>query len=76
MGGMELDLRGNWVVDSEITVRVSQGGGQLRLPRDVEIVGIETSRVRPVRPGGDEETPRPTLTFTTSSSRGELEIVE
>jgi len=73
MGGMELDLRGNWVVDSEITVRLTQGGGEMRLPRDVEIVGLETSRVRP---HGDEETPRPTLTFTTSSSRGELEIVE
>jgi hypothetical protein len=73
MGGMQLDLRGGWVTDSEITIRTSQGGGQVRLPRDVEIVGLETSRVG-VRDA--EETPRPTLTFTVSSSQGELEIVE
>jgi len=73
MGGMELDLRGEWRADAEITVRVRQGGGALRLPRDVNIVGLETDRVA-LR--GDEETPRPTLTFSVSADQGELEIVE
>ncbi len=73
MGGMELDLRGQWVVNSEITIRVSQGGGELRLPRDVEIVGLQTSR-SDLRT--EAEVQRPTLTFTVSSDRGELEIVE
>jgi hypothetical protein len=73
MGGMDLDLRGGWRTDAEITVRTNQGGGALRLPDDVQIVGLETSRVRS---RGDEETPRPTLTFSVSSTRGELEIVE
>ena len=39
----------------------------------MEIVGLETSRIRP--PGGTE-TPPPTLTFSVSTSRGELDIVE
>jgi hypothetical protein len=73
MGGMEIDLRGNWRTDAEITVRTSQGGGALRLPRGVEIVGLKTSRIRP--PGADE-TPPPTLTFSVSSTRGELDIIE
>ena len=73
MGGMELDLRGPWVADSEITIRMSQGGGELRLPRNVEIVGLETSRTD-LRT--EAEVPRPTLTFTVSSDRGELQIVE
>ena len=73
MGGMELDLRGEWVVDSEITIRMGQGGGEVRLPRNVEIVGLQTSR-SDLRT--EAEVPRPTLTFSVSSDRGELKIVE
>ena len=73
MGGMQLDLRGQWVVDSEITIRMSQGGGEVRLPRNVEIVGLQTSR-SDLRT--EAEVQRPTLTFTVSSDRGELQIVE
>jgi hypothetical protein len=73
MGGMDLDLRGKWATDSEISIRTSQGGGAVRLPRDVDIVGLETSRVGT---RGDEELPRPTLTFSVSSTQGELEIIE
>lgn len=73
MGGMELDLRGKWVADSEISIRGSQGGGGLRLPRDVEIVGLDTGRVRPLE---SEDLQRPRLTFSVSTQQGELEIVE
>ena len=73
MGGLDLDLRGQWRTDAEVVIRTTQGGGVLRLPRDVEIVGLETTRVRPP---ADPEVPRPTLTFTVSSSQGELEILE
>lgn len=73
MGGMELDLRGKWRVDSDISINTHQGGASVQLPRDVEIVGLETRRVG-LR--GDEETPRPTLTFSVSATQGELEIIE
>ncbi len=73
MGGMDLDLRGDWRADADVTIRTTQGGGSVRLPRDVDIVGLATGSVRAER---DEETPRPTLTFTVSSSQGELEILE
>jgi hypothetical protein len=73
MSGLDLDLRGQWRTDAEIVIRATQVGGAVRLPRDVEIVGLETNRVRPPV---DPEVPRPTLTFTVSSSQGELEILE
>jgi hypothetical protein len=73
MGGMNLDLRGNWVTDSEIAISTSQGSGAVHLPRGVEIVGLDTGRVG-LR-GGDE-TPGPTLTFSVSSQQGELEFIE
>ncbi len=72
MGGMDLDLRGEWRVDSEITLRMSQGGGNVRLPKNVRIVGLDEGRVGP--PAVVEEVPRPTLTFTVSSTQGELEF--
>jgi hypothetical protein len=72
-GGMELDLRGNWVTDSAISIRTHRGGASVTLPRDVEIVGLETRRVG-LR--GDQEIPRPTLTFSVSTTQGELEIIE
>jgi hypothetical protein len=73
MGGMDLDLRGKWVADSDITIRTSQGGGAVRLPRGVEIIGLDTSGVG-LR--GRDETPGPTLTFSVSSQQGELEFIE
>jgi hypothetical protein len=73
MGGMELDLRGEWRVDSDISIQTRRGGASVQLPRDVNIVGLETRRVG-LR--GDEETPRPTLTFSVSATQGDLEIIE
>ena len=73
MGGMDLGLRGEWVTDSEISISTSQGGASVRLPRDVNIVGIEEGRMAPP---GQDELPRPTLTFSVSSNRGEIDFIE
>ena len=72
MGGLELDLRGLWLNDSDINIQSSMGGAVLRLPRDVTIVGLDFGGFRAPQ---DAEIPPPTLRFTTSTSMGELEII-
>jgi hypothetical protein len=74
MGGGDVDLRGAWSRDAQITIDQSMGGASVRLPSGVEILGLD-------RPGGLErpgldEVPRPVLTFTVSSQFGELEFVD
>ena len=73
MGGMQLDLRGEWVVDSEISIQTSQGGAAVHLPRGVNIVGVESIDITP---RGDEEVPLPTLTFSVSNVGGDIQFVE
>ena len=73
MGGMALDLGGAWLNDAEIRISGDMGGGQVAVPGDVEIEGIDVAGEIAVelRP----EIARPTLRFTTVSSSGELEFV-
>jgi hypothetical protein len=71
MGGMSLDLRGQWVADCDATVRGHMGGGQVRLPRDIRVEGLAGRRSEG-RPQG--EVPPPTLRFTAESSMGDLEF--
>jgi hypothetical protein len=67
-GGSSVDLRGEWVNDSEVTVRSRMGGNRLQLPRGVRIEGL------PGRGFGlgptDQEVSVPTLRITTSSFMG------
>ena len=72
MGGMDLDLEGHWMQDSEISISNSMGGGSVHLPRGVNIVGVSTHER--VRAPEDPETKLPTLTFTISGSRDDLEF--
>lgn len=74
MGGGEIDLRGAWVRDAEIRIDTLMGGGALRLPRDVRIVGL---------PGGpreaaasDLELRPPTLSLFVSTTFGNLEVMD
>jgi hypothetical protein len=71
MGGLELDLRGQWITDSEIAIKASMGGVVLRLPRDVTIEGLESDRIRPPE---EREIEPPTLRFDATSSMGEVEV--
>jgi len=72
MGGLELDLRGQWLNDSDIDIRSSMGGTILRLPKSVVIEGLASGGFSPPE---ETEIPRPTLRFTTSTRMGELEII-
>jgi hypothetical protein len=73
MGGMELDLNGNWLQDSDITINGRMGGGVVLLPPDVLVEGVDAGRLTA---GEAPEIKPPTLRFTTSIDQGELEIVD
>ncbi len=44
MGGIELDLRGRWVRDADIEITTSMAGGEVRLPRNVVIEGLDFAK--------------------------------
>ncbi len=71
MGGMDLDLRGQWIADAEIDISGSMGGGAVRLPKDVVIEGIGFGGLEAP---SDPELKPPTLTFSTNSNMGELQF--
>ena len=73
MGGAHLDLRGAWRQDAAIDIDIRMSGGALRLPRGVNITGIDEGT------GHTSDSPEidlPTLTFSvTQDNRSELEIL-
>lgn len=71
MGGMVLDMGGLWLQDSAITVRSSRSGGEIRLPDDVRVEGLDASFLEPTRV---PETPRPTLRFSPDSQLDDITI--
>ena len=70
-GGSSVDLRGQWVNDSDVSVRSRMGGNHIRLPRGVRIVGLPG---RPLAAPTDDEISLPTLRITTSSAMGGQQI--
>ena len=68
MGGMDIDLRGEWRNDSDVSLSQSMGGAALQLPHGVRVEGLEGRST--LTPAGDEVT-LPTLRFEVS---GEFEI--
>ncbi len=72
MGGMDLDLRGRWVTDSDITIRFAMGGAEVRLPDGLRFEGL-------TQPGAalpdDAEIPLPTLRFDIQGETENLEII-
>jgi hypothetical protein len=73
MGGMDIDLRGDWRNDSDITLRTSMGGAAVRLPRNVRVEGVD----RPgIRAEPEAEVSVPTLRVSSSSSMGEIEFYD
>ncbi len=75
IGGLAVDLRGDWVRDAEILVGSHFSVAEMRLPRGVEIEGLPTARGHP---GSRRESdlPLPTLRMTVSSRLGGLRIFE
>jgi hypothetical protein len=71
MGGGEVDLGGKWLRDCEISLEASMGGMAVGLPDHVNTRGLPQDRSAPTSPGGE---PAPTLTFSYSSSMGEIDF--
>ncbi len=72
MGGADIDLRGQWVQDSDIRLAVTMGGMDVRVPDGVEVQGLTAAGhgLRPENP----EIQLPVLRFSVSESMGEIEI--
>jgi hypothetical protein len=71
MGGGEVDLRGEWLRDCEISLESRMGGLEVRVPDDVITRGLPRDRSEPA--GGDDASV-PTLTFSYSHSMGGIEF--
>ena len=70
MGGINLDLRGQWAQDSDIRIEWDMGGASVVLPANVAIEGVEGHAG--VAPGG--EVPAPTLRFELSGKMDDIKF--
>lgn len=74
MGEAQLDLRGDWVADSQVTLDIGLSDVLLRLPRQAVIEGLETTRVRSFE---TREIDAPKLSFAvTRGVRGSVKVFE
>ena len=71
-GGSEVDLRGQWLNDSDVSIRSRMGGNHIQLPRGVRIDGLPGRG--PLLAPSDDEVPLPTLRMSTSSQMGGQQI--
>ncbi len=71
MGGGEVDLRGEWLRDCEISLESRMGGLEVRLPDDVITKGLPQGRSEPT---SADDASVPTLTFSYSKSMGGIEF--
>jgi hypothetical protein len=61
MGGGELDLGGAWSRDANVSIDLKMGGGRVRVPGNVRVLGIDRGGAPRVEP--KPEVALPTLTF-------------
>ncbi len=74
MGGLLVDLGGQWVRDADIRIASSMGGARLNLPDGVAIEGLPDQPPAPM-PTQPPEVPPPTLRMSVSSRFGTIDIV-
>ena len=71
MGGADIDLRGAWMRDADISIDVAMGGIGVQVPDDVRIEGLEDPA--PTL-GSAAEVSLPVLRFKSKSKMGEIEF--
>jgi hypothetical protein len=71
LGGIDMDLGGQWLVDAEITINGGMGGGVVHLPSGVILEGLER---RGVEASGAPGLNLPTLSFSVTTGPGRLEF--
>jgi hypothetical protein len=73
MAGVEMDLNGEWLQDSDITINGRMAGASIVVPNNVIVEGLASGGI----PAGQEpEIKPPTLRFETSIEMGEIEITD
>jgi hypothetical protein len=72
MGGSQVDLRGRWLRDCEISLESRMGGMEVRLPEDVSLRGLAHRR----EAAGESAERRgvPVLSFRVSNAMGEVQF--
>jgi len=75
MGALVADLNGEWLNDATVDIQLAMGGGQVRLPRGVNIRGL-SGPFASHNVDRDSETPRPTLDMNVHFDMGDLQITE
>lgn len=71
MGGLDLDLRGQWVRDAEIDIDSHMGGCDVRFPKNVVVEGLNTEGIG-LKP--NPEVKAPVLRVSVSSAMGEVDL--
>jgi len=72
MGGGDVDLRGPWRNDCEISLRASMGGMDVRVPEDVRTSGLP--ELDEPLSSQNQEIPMPVLKFNVNASMGGFEV--
>jgi len=74
MGGADIDLRGEWSRDADIHIDVAMGGMGVRVPDDVQVVGVES--INSALVADKLEIPLPVLRFSIKEKMGEVEVYQ
>jgi hypothetical protein len=75
VGAALVDLGGNWVADADIDLRAAMGNIELRLPRGVNMEGLDPSVLRLDNPAGEEISP-PTLRISTDTDLANIRVID
>jgi hypothetical protein len=75
LGAALVDLGGMWAADADVDFRAAMGNIELRLPRGVNIEGLDGNVLRLVNTD-DEEIPPPTLRISTDSDFANIRVID
>jgi len=75
IGAALVDLNGMWLRDADVDFLVAFGNGELRLPHDVKIEGLDSGAMRLIDPA-DEEIHQPTLRISTHFDMGDIRVID
>jgi hypothetical protein len=75
IGAAYVNLSGRWLRDADVDLQVAFGVGELKLPEDVKIEGLDGAPLPLLHPA-DEEIPTPTLRVSTHFDFGDIRVVD
>lgn len=75
VGAALVDLNGGWLQDADVDFQLAFGDGELRLPDDVRVEGLDGGPLRLLHLA-DAEIPAPTLRVSTHCVVGDIRVVD